>query len=279
MADPANRDRDALIEALAATLQQTSSPHDGVSGPPSDDDRERAAQIVTALERLSLFPRASFSRDGFAFFRHPLVVGAGIAVISALFASLLIPNFTRVSADRPKELQLKRGVVVTIETSSAQALTRGLALARSDVVAAGGTPGNERVTVYRRLYGGWLSEAGTINAELFTYFPATYARGGWKPYEKAIRLYLRFAGITDPKVRKPAAAYLRSYLRPDASSTDEYRAIYGRVPWDTFAAGTKDPQSSIESILNLLLAKEELIVAAVAHAQASGFKHSVWSLG
>lgn len=244
--DQATLDRETLIAEIATTLHETSAPQrtgdqsgEPAADRPSDDDRERAAEVVADLERLGLYPRER-RPSGFGFFRHPLVVGAGIAVISALFASLLLPSFTRVSADRPKELELKRDIVSTLETSSAQALARGLALARSDVTAAGASADDKRITAYRKLYGAWLADAGAINAELFTYFPGSY-EGGWRPFEDAIRKYLRLAGVVDPAVRGAAATRLRSYLNPRTSSTAQYRTIYASVPWDKLATGNTDP--------------------------------------
>jgi hypothetical protein len=40
--------------------------------------------------------------------RHPLVVGALLALLSGVFASLLIPALTRSWQDRPKELALNK---------------------------------------------------------------------------------------------------------------------------------------------------------------------------
>jgi hypothetical protein len=126
VADSAELDRNALISEIAHTAHQTwmrqaardrDVPIEQLGNLPTEHDRERAADIVATLEHLGLYPRAPRS-SRFGFFRHPLVVGAGIAAISAVFASLLIPSFTRVSADRPKELELKRGIVGTIATSS-----------------------------------------------------------------------------------------------------------------------------------------------------------------
>ena len=287
MADPAELGRDALIAEIAATTHRTwlrqaarnrEVPVEQLGDVPTDDERERAADVVAALERLGLYPRIPRS-SRLGFFRHPLVVGAGIAAISAVFASLLIPSITQVSADRPKELELKRGIVRALETSSAQTLARGLALARSDVSAAGGGARDVKLTVYRKLYGAWLADAGAINAELFTYFPTSYANGEWKHFETAVRKYLRLAGIIEPKVRTDAAGYLDPYLAPQPSSDAEYRRIYKSIPWKKLETGTHDPQSSIESILNLLRVKTDVVVADVAQAEARGFKHSIWSLG
>jgi len=268
--DSAQLDRDALIAELARTAAESRLRAEQGGVPAEARDRDQATEIVAALERLGLYPpRPRPSR--FAFFRHPLVVGAGVAAASAVFASLLIPSITRVSADRPKELELKRGIVSDIATSSAQALTRGLALARKDYALASGGSSGKRLTAYRKVTGDWLESSGALDAELITYFPKSHAEQ-WERFANAVGWYLSLAGIADHDVRVPASRNLRDYLKPLAA---ERR--YRKVPWMRLETDV-DPHW-IPTIMNLLLAQRNVVVADVVHGEANGFKHSVWSLG
>src|SRR5262245_49708518 len=90
-------------------------PVDQLSSLPTEHDRERAADAVATLERLGLYGTKS-QPSRVALLRHPLVVGSVIAAVSAVFASLLIPNITQVGQDRPKELELKRGIQDKVAT-------------------------------------------------------------------------------------------------------------------------------------------------------------------
>ena len=270
MTDSAQLDRDALIAELARTTAESRRRAEQGGVPAEARDREQATEVVAALERLGLYPRAP-RPSRFAFLRHPLVVGAGVAAASAVFASLLIPSITRVSADRPKELELKRGIVSDIATSSAQALTRGLALARKDYALAYGGSGATRLTAYRKVSGDWLESSGALDAELITYFPKSHAEQ-WERFASAVGSYLSLAGIADDSVRIRASRGLHDYLQPFAADP-RFRA----VPWKRLE--TEVDAHWIPTIMNLLLVQRNVVVADVVHGEANGFKHSVWSLG
>jgi hypothetical protein len=282
--DRADVDRDTLITELAHTAHQTTIrqaardrdvPIEEFGNIPTDDDRECAAAIVVTLERLGLYARAPLS-PRFGFLRHPLVVGGAVAAISAVLASLLIPSFTRVASDRPKELELKRGIVGRIATSSTETLARGVPLAKNDFAAAGGAAGDKKQTTFRKLRVTWLANAGAINAELLTYLPSV--QPDWQDFQDAVSSYLLLAGITDPEVRQGATSSLHGYLgrRPFPSSRFERR--YKVVPWADIRSGKADTKHWIESIQNLLLERRDRVMVEVADGQARGFKHSVWSL-
>jgi hypothetical protein len=273
--------RDDLIAELAHTSHQTwmrQTAHDRgipiqqLGGVPTDDDRQRATDTVAALERLGLYGAAA-RPSRLALLRHPLVVGSVIAAISAVFASLLIPNITQVSQDRPKELELKLGLIDKIATSSAQALTRGVALSRGDVAAAGGSPGDKVDSANRKVLGLWRTDAAIVDAKLLTYFPGSNAQLEWPRFKRAIEAFLLLEAVDETDVRRAKARYLRSYLeafpnRPDPS-----------VPWDRIGLRGEIAHTKAEKLQALLLDKRERIMRSVTQSQADGFKHSPWSFG
>jgi len=278
MPDERELGRDELIAQLANTSHQTwmrqaardrGVPFDQLGSLPTEHDRERAADTVASLERLGLYgvnPRRSRA----ALLRHPLVVGSVIAAVSALFASLLIPSITQVAQDRPKELELKRQIQDKVATSTAHALTRGVALSRGDALAAGGRSGDTVPTAYRKVIGDWRVDAAIIDAELLTYFTGSEAQHRWAPFEHAVEAFLQLEAITDQQERQVVARYLRRYL---ASDVPRYR----RIPWDDLALARADPHHWAEAIQALLLDKRDAIMADISRTQASGFKHSPWS--
>jgi hypothetical protein len=95
--------------------------------------------------------------------RHPVVVGALLALVSGIFASLLIPSLTRVWQDRPRELALKRDLVARMSreaTAAADGAVGGLEVERG-----------RRAVFYDRLIKRWRLESSVIGSELTTYFP------------------------------------------------------------------------------------------------------------
>jgi hypothetical protein len=62
--------------------------------------------------------------------RHPVVVGALLAVFTGIFASVLVPSLTRVWQDRPRELALKRDLVTRISREATRAVDASFTGAR-----------------------------------------------------------------------------------------------------------------------------------------------------
>jgi hypothetical protein len=80
--------------------------------------------------------------------RHPIVVGAVLALLSGLLASLLIPALTRVWQDRPKELALKRELVERISALRPEQSTK-----RSSSMSP---PGTWASRSHRQMRVGWV---------------------------------------------------------------------------------------------------------------------------
>src|SRR6478609_6041343 len=95
--------RAEIVDRLTAAL--------GRSSAATDSDRQRA-EIVAGV----LVPR-SRAQDMAGVFRHPVVAGITLAVVSGILASLVIPSLTRVWQDRPRELELKRSLVEEVSQS------------------------------------------------------------------------------------------------------------------------------------------------------------------
>ena len=170
-----------------------------------------------------------------AFLRHPLLVGAAVTVIGAVFASLLIPSITQVAQDRPKELELKRTIVEGIAAATATALNRGVALGRGDLQAAGGHAHEAPLTVYRRVYGDWLVAESTLDAEVTTYFSEGGARShaawtSWRALKTGITDFLRLSTLTDSNIRRSSREYLEGLLRSLHDDAERSREVSRDLP-------------------------------------------------
>jgi hypothetical protein len=212
-----------------------------------------------------------------AFLRHPLVVGAAVAIIGAFFASLLIPSITQVTQDRPKELELKRSIVDRITGSTGVALGRGEALAKGYLVAAGGQPGQKRTTVYHEVRGNWQIARSTIDGEMTTYFGHGHAWAAWIVLRDSVTSFLVLSSSRDPSARRNARIQFCGDLRPYLSSSSR-----GALDGDC-----KDPKTllSQERVSNKILSLEELlteledsVTVRIVDEPAKGFRHSPWSL-
>jgi hypothetical protein len=213
-----------------------------------------------------------------AFLRHPLLVGAAVAAIGAVFASLLIPSITQVTQDRPKELELKRAIVEGIAEATAVALNRGVALARGDLRAAGGQAGEGQLSVYRRVYGDWLVSESTVDAQVTTYFSRGGARSraawtSWRALKTGITYFLQLSTVLDPTIRKRAQTYLKEYLLSE--SDPRFRAIFGNP--NTLIEPAK-ARNVARSLAELLEFERDAVTVKIVDAPAAGFRHSPWSL-
>jgi len=228
---------------------------------------------------------ADASGSRVAFLRHPLFVGAAVAVIGAVFASLLIPSITQVTQDRPKELELKQTIVERIAEATGTALNKGVALSRPipDVVAAGGQLGQEPRTVYRQVNGDWLVAASTIDGQVTTYFGHGAAWQEWRTLQNGVTSFLRLSSLRwgpgTHNVRVQAQRYLCGHLRGHLSSE------YNRKLLRSYC---KDPSTLIvpKTFSNVALGVNSLLVdlrdgltVRIVDAPAAGFRHSPWSLG
>jgi hypothetical protein len=202
--------------------------------------------------------------------RYPLVVGAAIAIVSGLFASILIPAATRVWQDRPKELALKGELVGRISRSATSTLARGRYFD-----AAGARP-RARMTYYTRVATEWRIASSTIASELTTYFHETTLPARWQAYEEAVGTYLQYQTkpAFAPDVRSVEAfdtTALRQHfrhLRFDEPSREQARRLL-------VAGGSLETTGAFF----LLTAERDQIERTIVASDASGFSHGFWIFG
>jgi hypothetical protein len=220
-----------------------------------------------------------------AFLRHPLFVGAAVAVIGAVFASLLIPSITQVTQDRPKELELKRTIVERIAEATGIALNKGVALSRTipDVVAAGGQPGQEPRTVYRQVNGDWLVAASAIDGEVTTYFGHGGAWQDWRTLQDSVTSFLRLSSLRwgpgTHNVRIRAQRYLCGHLGVYVSSEYNRKLLQGYCKNPNTFLTSKNFSNVALGLNTLLVDVRDALTVRIVNTPAAGFRHSPWSLG
>jgi hypothetical protein len=193
--------------------------------------------------------------------RHPLVVGAAIAVLSGLFASFLIPSATRVWQDRPKELALKSKLVDRISKSATASLASGEYFDQ---------PNGDQELSYRRLARQWRISSAEILSELTTYFGRTSLPAQWRNYENSVGMFLRM------RIGSPESSRLRTDMAHRLR--DHFRNVRFEMPIEqaraTFVRG--GPRSLA---FDLLLEERDQIEQKVVATNASGFSHGYWVFG
>jgi hypothetical protein len=207
-----------------------------------------------------------------AFLRHPLVVGATIAVISAFFASLLIPSITQVTQDRPKELELKRGIVERIAAATGTALGKGRAIASGDLVAAGQPPR----AVYRQVITDWGVEGAAVNGEITTYFGRGDTWQSWITLREGVKRFLELTSV--PDTRKRNEKWLCGHLGPYISKPELRTNLLEHCKQHHFS----NEKTFADQSFVLSLALEDVrdgVTLDIVETPAAGFRHSPWSLG
>jgi hypothetical protein len=195
--------------------------------------------------------------------RHPVVAGSLLAVITGIFASVLIPSLTRVWQDRPRELALKRELVARISREGSTAV---------DSASVGVGPRRGQA-FYDRTIRRWRTESSIIGAELTTYFPTSAARRKWQDY----------AGIVNYVLH--AVAYDEG---PGLASDSLVRDHFRRVRFDDpvnesmrkgVIRGAVAKAESVLTVSVLLLEERDEIAADIVEAEAAGFSHGFWIFG
>jgi hypothetical protein len=210
----------------------------------------------------------SHTRSWVTFLRHPLVVGAGIALISGVLASLLIPALTRVWQDRPRELALKRDLVERISSAGTSAVGRGATYAF--IVETRNPSRTKRIAFLIPAVRKWSVDGGVIEAELTTYFQATALPRQWRTYEVAVEDFLRYISRAEVGTHAFLLRDLRDHFR--AVRFDDGNADRERRSW---THGESLQGSRIE-LTRLLLAEQDQITRRIVASNASGFSHGVW---
>jgi hypothetical protein len=258
-------DRADVVRRLAAASRLEGAPGPGVSREAAADelseaDRLRGEEIVRELEELGLFPRGRASRFAEAL-RHPVVVGTLLALVSGVFASLLIPSLTRVWQDRPRELALKRELVARISreaTEAADGAVRGLQVAR-----------DRRAAFYDRLISSWRLESSVIGSELATYFPTSEAMRKWGRYMGAMNVLLQ--GVASRGEGAAGDSLLREHFRAvrfGDEASDGIRA--------DFVRGQHNVEGPLTQVNVLMLEERDQITADVVASDAVGFSNGFW---
>lgn len=205
--------------------------------------------------------------------RHPIVVGATLALLSGLLASLLIPALTRVWQDRPKELALKRELVERISSDTTAAVDearfryvafekKGLTIAEANALVLGMT---------RQ----WEVKSSIITAELTTYFQDTALLRHWRQFARLVPRYIRssvglnvreFKGSPDPDLpvlvdhfggRRAVFGKRATSKSRDFSSLEEGALVVHYLP-------------------PLLFRERDNLLDGVVDTPASGFSHGWW---
>jgi hypothetical protein len=206
-------------------------------------------------------------------FRHPIVVGATLALLSGLLASLLIPALTRVWQDRPKELALKRELVERISSDATEAVDEArlnyVAFQKRGLTIAGANALLLHMT--RR----WEVKSSIITAELTTYFRDTVLLRHWRRYAALVPRYIRSSvGLN---VRE-----FEGSPDPDLPVLVEHfggrRAVFGRET----KMKSKDFSPLEERALvvhylpQLFFRERDNLLDGVVDTPASGFSHGWW---
>jgi hypothetical protein len=202
--------------------------------------------------------------------RHPLVVGAALAILSGLLASLVIPGLTRVWQDRPNELALKEAIVERISQAATETIAQAASLASTDsrTMRAGAVR-----TAADELNRRWMVESAGVSSQVNTYFRDSAVAGEWEAFSEAVSqfiLYARAGGDREPDRAK--AERLRDLTTSVATTTfgnaeDEgARATFVRIP----------SGSGLSALTDVLRAWQEDVVTQILDSNAYGFSHGFW---
>ena len=209
-----------------------------------------------------------------AVFRHPLVVGATIALLSTVLASLLIPSLTRTWQDRPRELALKRSLVGQIARAGADAVeganSFGFIITRTKTSTA------KRKALYASAWRKWRVDSAVIASQLSTYFRGTSLVEQWRAYSDAVLTFLNFALYAKGSTKQVRSHDAEHHFR--AARFDEPDQEGTRRAW--FLGSVHSASGGARPIFAILLGYEQDQIAnRVITSNASGFSHGVWIFG
>jgi hypothetical protein len=218
-------------------------------------------------------PASESGRAVLSFLRHPLVVGAVVAAIGGVFASLLIPAATRSWQDRPRELALKRELVERISKSSAgavqEAVSFGLYVAPSEPSGS-----KRREAFHRAARDGWLIESAVIGAQLDTYFGDTSLPEEWSDHVSTVLDYIAFEAFWGGNKWTPGERLeeLSRDFRND--HFDDYDLEENRK---SLADEHVGKIANVDEVLATLIgAERKQVTKKVLAADAAGFSHGFW---
>lgn len=256
--------RNEIIDRLTAALGSITA----------DRDRQRAEVVARELGELGLLGRRSLAQDVAGIFRHPVVAGSTLAVISGILASLVIPAVTRVWQDRPRELELKRSLVGKLSESVTQTV---LSTRYTAGDLAGVKDDDERHTLAAsaliRTTQSWRITSANVRAELTTYFRGTVLPATWSNYESIVSAYTVYAlnikRIQNRK-RTDIVKHFKALHFRAASAENEKNTWLGGKPENHLA--------DVRAISELLLLERDQLTSDIVDARAAGFSHGFWIL-
>jgi len=239
--------------------------HVAEPAPPAATDEEDSSDSARAPED---------ARAAASFLRHPLVVGAVVAAIGGIFASLLIPAATRSWQDRPRELALKSHLVEQANRVSAAAVVKADAFGRFVEEADGKVGRNRRTSFESAAYAHWQTDSAVIESDLATYFGETSLPRQWTTHEDNVIKYITFmAGIDGERFGLDA---FRSILQENFRETSFDDPFAERQRKDMVELIGSEPTGSRSFIAELLRLEREQITRRILDADASGFSHGFW---
>jgi hypothetical protein len=218
-----------------------------------------------------------------------------ISLLAAVFAALLLPQFTREWQDRQREREIKQGLLREISIASTTAVRHAISFANGQVRAAGAEPGDGPGEIYAGLRNSWLIERGSAHSAIITYFPALDSC--WYSYERVIADYLGLP-VQPPSRRDPRLSGIRRYLEDfrtsyvDKSATaclalrdlpvnvqTRYGSLKTRLDenWNALDLPTTSAtfRGLYEVLGEALLIGKETVIASIAASEAKGFSHGV----
>jgi hypothetical protein len=263
--------RDEIVERLAAALR-----HASVA---TDRDRNRAEAVVRELDHLGLLSGRSRTQEVAGLLRHPVVVGATLAIVSGILASLVIPALTRVWQDRPRELELKRGLIEKISEPVTDDVIRTRYFQHD--VAFVDSP--RRRTFFTAINRNWRIDSAIVDAQLATYYTRSALPALWRRYVDAVTSYLTYAtsagaprwrnALMDVYGSRPSLVdYFRKVAFSPKSKAEERRRQFLAEK----ELAKKDISDEVRLMSDLLLDRRDQLASDVVAAKASGFSHGFW---
>jgi hypothetical protein len=214
---------------------------------------------------------------------HPLFVGAAVAVLTGVLASLLLPAITRVWQDRPRELELKRELVKRISRIATETVENGNRFARFAETFE--TRGERNAFLNRALHG-WRVESSIIDSELTTYFHGTPLPDRWEAFVRAVDTFLEYeaydAWLTGPgkhardreedeATRRLDLVTLVTHFRSMRFSDTDNESTR-----QTFVQSSDQPRVVRNALPRLLLAERDQLETQIVESAAAGFSHGFW---
>jgi hypothetical protein len=223
------------------------------------------------------------ARSRIAILRHPLFVGAAVAMFSGVLASLLLPAITRVWQDRPRELELKLGLVERISRTATETIENGNRFAR---FAKTFETRSERNALLNSSLHTWRVESSIMDSELATYFHGTPLPDRWQEFDRAVDAFLEFEAYDawligpgqherdrhgDEATRQLDLATLVSHFR-----SMSFRDADAESTRQTFLQGLDELRIVRNALPRLLLAERDQPETQIVESAAAGFSHGFW---